>query len=416
VGTSACRPERLVRFDGTLDAVADGLARRRGTLDDALAAYRATCDVELRAPTVDTVEVLRGFGGGLRDFGGWVGGVGRSFEDAIGSGEHDYDEVYTYDDGQVLEYLSLYLDSGADPYRGIPEGAGSWLAAGVGLDHDQDEPPAWIGYLAAGGDIGDVMSPLLQGSADGLARLPEFASLTVRFEGAGLVVYGDEALAAAFSAQLHARVRLPVGQASRLATASTWVGRIGTGMAGVAGAADQWYADAGLPLPERVVRSGTRGAAAAGGSVAGAAIAVGVLCGPGAPACATVAGIAGAFGGSYLADWAVDLLPYMDDPEPAERDLSAVADRIAAPGHVDPGVAATVDLAASDLALGATADDPQLHAEVGRLLPDHDLLGRVLTTGHAHPVPETTPTGTTVPVLPEHDGVPDPWVGARPYE
>jgi hypothetical protein len=48
VGTSACRPERLVRFDGTLDAVADGLARRRNTLDDALAAYRATCDVDFR--------------------------------------------------------------------------------------------------------------------------------------------------------------------------------------------------------------------------------------------------------------------------------------------------------------------------------------------------------------------------------
>ena len=38
------------------------------------------------------------------------------------------------------------------------------------------------------------MSPLLQGSADGLSRLPQFASLTVRFEGGGLVIYGDEAL------------------------------------------------------------------------------------------------------------------------------------------------------------------------------------------------------------------------------
>jgi hypothetical protein len=415
VGTSACRPERLVRFDGTLDAVADGLARRRGTLDDALAAYRATCDVDLRAPTVDTVEVLRGFGGGLRDFGNWVGGVGRAFKDAIGSGQHDYDEVYTFDDGRVLEYLSLYLDPGADPYRGVTEGAGSWLAAGIGLDYDQDEPPAWIDYLAAGGTIGDVMSPLLQGSADGLSRLPQFASLTVRLEGGGLVIYGDEALAAAFSAQLHARIRLPVGQASRLATASTWVGRIGTGMAGVAGAADQWYADAGLPLGERVLRSGTRGASAAFGSVAGAWALTSLACGPGAPACATVAGIVGAFGGSWLFDEVTDELPWMDEPGPAERDLGEVRDRVAFPDAVDPAVAATVDLTASDLALGATAHDPALQLQVNRILPDRTVLERVVDTNAAHPAPETTPTRTTVPVLPEDD-VPDPWVAPRPYE
>jgi hypothetical protein len=186
-------------------------------------------------------------------------------------------------------------------------------------------------------------------------------------------------------------------------------------MAGVAGAADQWYADAGLPLGERVVRSGTRGASAAFGSVAGAWALTSLACGPGAPACATVAGIVGAFGGSWLFDEVTDELPWMDEPGPAERDLGEVRDRVAFPDAVDPAVAATVDLTASDLALGATAHDPALQLQVNRILPDRTVLERVVDTNAAHPAPETTPTRTTVPVLPEDD-IPDPWVAPRPYE
>lgn len=43
-GTSSARPARLVRFGETTDAMDEGLRRRFGALDEALAAYRATCD------------------------------------------------------------------------------------------------------------------------------------------------------------------------------------------------------------------------------------------------------------------------------------------------------------------------------------------------------------------------------------
>ena len=396
VGTSACRPARLVLFE---HARRRGRRprRRRGDLDDALAAYRAGCDVEHRARTVDTTEVVRAFGAGLRDFGGWVGGVGQAFQDAIGSGEHGYDDVYTFGDDRVLEYLSLYLDPGR-PLPGRPRGRGSWLAAAVGLDYDQDEPPVWIGYLAAGSNLGDVMGRCWPAAQ---ARSPacRSTSLTVRVEArrwwspATLRWPGR-------SAGSRPRSGCRSGR-PRLATASRWVRRVGTGMAGIAGFADQWYAGAEQPLGERAGRAATAAASPRAAVSWGPRWSRASPMRAGAPVCATVAGIAGAFGGSWIGEQALPLIPWMDEHNPARRDLSAVTDSIASPGDVDPGVAATVDLTASDLALAATADDPPLHDEIERLLPDRDLLERVVTTGQAHPAPETTPTGTTIPAARE---------------
>lgn len=415
--TSACRPARLLRFGDTLGAVADGLARRRGALDDALAAYRARCDVDHRVPTVDTADVVRAFGVGLRDFGVWVADVGLAFQDAIGSGEHEYGRVYEFCDGDIRENLVAYhLEAGEDPFRGVPAGAAAALATELGRTFDPDGPPSWVAYLAAGGNVGNVTTPVLKGAATALRRLPEYAPVTFRIEGGVAVVDGKSALAARFAAELSAELRLPVGQASHLARAAKWSGRLGTAMTGAAGTAGQWFADAGLDTPFRLARAGTRGGALAGGSYVGAAVAPGLLCGPGAPVCGAITGIIGGVAGGYLADQAADHLPWMHPAEPAEHDLGHVRREVAGRGAVVPEVAAAVDLRASDLALAATADQAPVHDQVARLLPDRDLLERVVATGGDDPQPPTTTTGTTVPARHPDGGVPDPWVAPRFYE
>jgi hypothetical protein len=186
----------------------------------------------------------------------------------------------------------------------------------------------------------------------------------------------------------------------------------------------------------RVLRAATRGgtsvlgsmAGGAGGGAAGGALA-GTVCGPGAPVCSGVLGtggaILGALAGGVLGDKAADFLPWMDphEPKPVEHDLGKLTDLIAGDGgHVDPSLSATVDLAASEMALADTASRPAYHATVASLLPDRAMLEHVALTGEtAPPVPTgTTTTTTTVPVpaggIPSRDDLPDPWPGDRPWE
>ena len=72
-----------------------------------------------------------------------------------------------------------------------------------------------------------------------------------------------------------------------------------------------------------------------------------------------------------------------------------MADGIAArDGEVNPRIAGQADLQASDLALLATADDPALGTRVLGILPDDDLLQRIVAFDDATPPPWVS-TGTT---------------------
>jgi outer membrane lipoprotein SlyB len=254
------------------------------------------------------------------------------------------------------------------------------------------------------------------------------------------------------SAEMQARIRLPAANTARLASAGRWIGRVSNVFSGAAGFASQWHQDAGLPTGDRVIRAATRGGLTVVGSVAGGAgagVAAGAVCGPGAPVCSTVLGIGGALAGGILGDRAADLLPWMDsnEPLPGEHDLDEIRDGVAAEdASVDPALGATVDLVASDLALDATADDPYVHGRVVGLLPDRERLEFVIATGelpeNVTPTGTTTTTTTTVPITvpvtvpapgdaaatppgtttttvpaPHAPAVtPDPWVEPRPYE
>ena len=68
-GASSCHPARLQRFGRSLDALCDGLSRRAGVLDEALAAYRARCEHGFRVPTADTGQMVRALASELRDVG-----------------------------------------------------------------------------------------------------------------------------------------------------------------------------------------------------------------------------------------------------------------------------------------------------------------------------------------------------------
>lgn len=393
-GRSSCRPARLERFEETIDAACDGLVTRVGQLEAALADYRGSCSAEYRAPSADTGEVVRSLIAGLRDLGRWTGAVGGAFrqaaEDAGVSGWL-LDAPFPLDDSAIAGYLA---DEWDDPYRGVPEGMASQLLADLGHDYDQDEPPAWVDLFGDGASLADVVGPLLESSAAGLARLPPGVTVTLRVESGMVAVLADGAVVARVTqSELSATILLPRGAAPGLATAATWTSRAGFALAFVAGAGGQWYGDAGRPVPERVARATTRGLGVAGGGLLGAQL--GLACGPGAPVCSTVLGIAGAFGGAALADAMVDALPWMDTPEPGEHDLDDLTAGIAAEnGDVDARIGAQADLYATDLALLATADDPALNERVLGILPDDDLLQRIVAFDDASP-PDWVPTGTT---------------------
>jgi cell division septation protein DedD len=451
-GESSCRPARLERFDETIGAICDGLVIRAGLLDDALATYRATCDVELRAPTVGTGGMVRGLASGLRDMGNWTGAVGAAFRAAAEAADVpwgiDAEDTMTLDDRSIVGHLAQW----DDPYRGVAEGAAAQLARDLGADYDPDEPPAWVDILGQGGNVADVLSPLLEGAAAAMADARPGVTITMVAESASLVVLADGSAIARFSrAELTARLMLPSANAARLSSAALWVGRAGNALAFVAGAGAQWYADAGLPTPERLGRAVVRGGGIALGGAGGGVLA-GLACGPGAPVCSTVLGITFAFGGAWLGDKFVDALPFMDSPEPGEHDLGDLTATIASEGdaEVDLQIAARADLAASDLALLATADDPALNERVTSIIPDEDLLWRMIEfddesppswvangtttstttttvpptttspiTPPSHmgpPTRTTTATTTTAPpaAAPSAHAPPDPWVGDGP--
>lgn len=421
---SSCRPGRLVRYNDTIAAVCDGLVRRAGALDDALADYRASCSPEYRATTYATDDTLRDYTSGLRELGAWTREVGRGFlvADAVEaymdplSGTFDPEGIRTRTDAEILAELD---EDFPDPYLGVPEGMAEALAEDLDVPYDQDEPPAWIDYMEDGGNAAEVASRLMEGSARVLAGLPPELRITFRYTSEAVELWSDGVLVHRYTdLELQARLRLPTASSSRILAASKWVGRVGSLAQFATGTYGQWSADADLDTGPRIGRAVTRGGIPlVTGLVGGAA--AGLACGPGAPVCSTVLGIAGALGGAFLGDRFVDVLPWMDEPEeplPGENDLDAIEDGIAS-NDLDPVLAANVDLMASDIALEATADDPVFQAEVRGLLPDRGLLEDTINPPEPLPMPEV-PTGTTstttLPPEPSPGPAPSPSPGPSP--
>jgi hypothetical protein len=425
-GESSCRPARLERFDATVGALCDGLGIRAGLLDDALAAYRSSCDPSFRAPTAESDEMVRAVASALRDLGQWAGAVGAAFRRAAEAeglpGWFGLDGELTLADARIEDGLGGW----SDPYRGVAEGTASQLARDLGVDDDPDGPPAWVELVGDGTTVTDVLGPLLAGTALGLAGLPPGVAVTLRVEAGAVAVLADDAVVTRLSrSELSARLMLPTAGAPRVAAAATWVGRAGSALAFLAGGGEQWHADGGLPASRRVARAVTRGggvaALSAGAGAAG--VEAGAVCGPFMPVCSTVFGIGGAIAGGIAGGAIVDALPWMEPPPPGEHDLGIISHEIAADdGRANARLGAQADLTASDLAVLATADDPHLSERVMSVLPDDDVLERIVAYDERSAPPwvpaGTTTTSTTAPSPPAPGRgtggaapPPDPWAG-----
>jgi hypothetical protein len=416
---SSCHPARLQRFGDTVDALCDGLARRAGPLDDALATYRARCEVDYRVPTVDTGTMVRALASELRDAGRWTAAVGDAFAQsalvndymAPGTTGTDLEAILTVRDGQLIGYMTAW----SDPYRGVAEGAAAHLAAILHVHYDQDEPPAWLAHLSHGGSAADGVSTFLERAGPLMAKLPSSVTVRLSLEADDVVVLADGGLTTRVTrADLTARILLPEADSGRLLTASRWISRAGVVATGAAAAAEQWFKDDGRPVTERAVRAAGRGGAVAGGAWGGAEVGgiAGGVCGPGAVVCSPVLAVAGGIAGAALGDKVMDHVLDPGDPKPASRDLGELRAEIAAKdGTAAPALEARADGVASDLARKATAGRPVLASRVESLVPDHDALGRVIeakdwSAARSPKSPAAVLTSTPPP---------DPWGGDWPW-
>lgn len=375
--TASCIPDRLIRFNETLQAAADGLVRRVNDLDEALSTYVASCDPAYVVDCRDAADSVSEWRGDYRAFGTWTADVGRAFEAADEKG------------GYVVDHLpAMWAD---DPFLGVPPPTD----ADDPIAGDQDGPPAWLDTLKETGDLAGISAELIKGYAGVLAGLPDSVTVTVRITNGTVEILSDGAVVARYT-QLELTARLVTPRAGPGLTATgRWLGRAGNILGFVTSFAEQYTGDEGLPADERLLRAATKGLGVGGFAMAGAT--AGLACGPGAPVCSTVLAIGGGILGGIFGDKITDLLPWMDEPEPGEHDLGAIEDVIADPGDGDgPGDAtlAGVDLLASDVVRADTADDPELRTEIESILPDEqDLLDTI-------DPPEPTPTGTTTTTTP----------------
>ncbi|CAN5622250.1 hypothetical protein BH20ACT2_BH20ACT2_08150 [soil metagenome] len=393
---ASCIPDRLVRFNETVQAAADGLVRRVNDLDDALSTYVASCDAEYVVDCRDAAESVSEWRGNYRAFGTWTADVGRAFEAAD---EHG---------GTVVDHLpAMWAD---DPFLGVPAPTG----AEDPIAGDQDGPPAWLETLKETGDLAGISAELIKGYAGVLAGLPDSVTVTVRITNGTVEILSDGAVVARYT-QLEVTARLVTPRAGPGLTATgRWLSRAGNILGFVPGFAEQYAGDSGMPTDERLLRAATKGLGVGGGAMAGAT--AGLACGPGAPVCSTVLAIGGGILGGILGDKLTDLLPWMDEPEPGEHDLGAIEDVIADPGDGDgPGAAplASVDLLASEVVRSDTADDPELNAEIESILPAEQDLVDIIDPPQPQPS-SSPPTGTTTTTTPTAPASPQPGPSPSP--
>jgi hypothetical protein len=439
--TSSARPERLLRFERTAGAVAEGMRARAGILGNALDHYLARCQGPHRVTAVEgSDDVLRAWASGAGTFGEWVGDVGRAFlgadvvdvlvagVPALAERAPGTDEVRTRADRTIRAGLAGDWD---DPHLGVAEGRAARLAADLGLDDDQDAPPSWHRHLESGGKAIDIFDSLAASTAEAITATPGLLPTELRglfSVGVARATFFDDGtmLLRQRSLTIDAHLRLPsaTATASRLNGASKWLGRTGNVLTFATGAQEQWERDAYLDDTNRAVRAGARGFVTAGsaavaakaGLTAGATIGLG--CGPWAIVCSPVLGTAGGvlagMGGAWAGNKATDRFRDMavDDATFHDRltdHLAMSDDEVGAPlgAHVDL-------LAASEARDSSEAVGPSMRAEVERLLPSQTLLEHGLTKSSRMP---TTTTATTVPDWTTPAGSSrDPWPTRRPYE
>lgn len=319
---SSARPARLRHFRNTADAITEGMVRRAGDAESAQEAYVGGQESTYRVDVGPILEAVSALAETLRGLGLWVGGVGDAF---AAVDDDDLDGTHSLDDATLI--ANLPPDQRDDPFREdealTPELIGWDPASGT-------EPPPWLDPLQGTDSVLDWTEPALAAAVGHyLQRVSGYTRATgvpvggyVRFDPR----HGGRALLGRFAS------------ASELDSFGRWVGRAGTVISFASGAAGQWFSDEGMDTGERVVRATTMGTATAAGSglgvwggmaAGGGACAAGVVTAPAAPFCAAAGGIIGGIGGGAIGSWVADQLPWMDDPDPAERDHDDLADDIA---------------------------------------------------------------------------------------
>lgn len=450
---SSCRPTRLVRFEGTAHAMSDGVAFRVNHLAEALEAYEAACRGPYRSAVFEIGDIVDAWRIGLRDLGTWTGDVGRAFirADAVdrftesdGTAADDRARAiedfvpgrnpsFRDDPEAVVAFsdrtLRSFLPPSQQPYRGVPAGAPARFAFDLrGEEVDPDGPPAWISHLKTGGTYADLAGNLTKAAAGTLAELPSNATVLIELDPNFVAIFRNNQTVTTFAqTHLQARLRLPTASSTRLARAAKWLQHGSAAAAFTTSAHGQWTNDAHLPTDDRLIRSATRG-----GLVAGAGLGIGwagglltsatvaPLCGPFAPLCAAGGAVAFGMAGGLLGDRLTSGLPFMQTTvkEQTEHTLEALEDRLANQDDrpVEPGLAATVDLAASGIALAEAAAEPALPDEVKPLLPDPSVLNRAVQGLPKVPVPTGTSTTTVTLATPSQGRAHDPWPSRRSYE
>ncbi len=390
---ASAEPDALERFETVVDAVADGLATRIGQLDDALVTYTSTCAAKYRAPTDGAAATLTGFNVDFRALGRWTGDVGRAFRRADTVSQYaGYGAGHPGDAGHLTDQqlVDRYLSEMDDPFRAVRSGVAEQLARDLGVEHDQDGPPAWLGHLESGGTYSSVANALLIASSRRLADLSPTVTVTLRIHGGTLQVLRNGRITYTYEVfEAQARLRQPSITSARLATLGRWTGYASHALNAITGFADQWSADHEVAGFSRVARSVTRGGGRSffGFGAGWIGFQAGTVCGPAAWVCSPVLTLGFGFGGAVLGDLLAGSMPWMADPPDPPSEAELITEAIGSSEVLAPQISATVDLLASDLALDAASDDPFRRREIESILPQRSALEGVIATGEPWVVP-----------------------------
>ncbi|MGH9185070.1 MAG: hypothetical protein ACRD0U_04530 [Acidimicrobiales bacterium] len=319
---SSARPARLRHFRTTADAIADGLVRRVSASESAKDAYVGGNEYTYRVDAGPLLDAASALADTLRSLGVWVGDVGDAFAAVDGD---DLDDTHSLADDTLI--ANLPPEQRDDPFRegeGVTPSLDDWEPVpGV-------EPPPWLDPLRGTDTVLDWTEPALAAAVGHYLQRVSGYTRATGTEVAGYVRYdprfGGRAILGRFAT------------AADLDRFGRWVGRGAVGISFAAGAAEQWFSDEGLDTGERIGRAAWMGGWTAAGSglggwggaaIGGAACAAGGVTAPAAPVCALAGGIIGGIGGGAAFSWVADQMPWMDDPDPAERDHDDLADGIA---------------------------------------------------------------------------------------
>jgi hypothetical protein len=391
----SCRPARLVRFEGNVDASIEGLSIRMRALLHALDQYVASCDPAYVVPGCrDVVDALRQWRSEYQAFGRWTGDVGRAvlavdaidhYTDVGGLAGGDDEDVVVVDTWRLLGELGRHRTG--DLLLGVPYRPTGYPR----LSDNGDGPPKWLASVNKGSTYFDVAAGLMKWAGTTLpdeiqlsAALRVSRTATTLTDEGGLLLRSSTWELAGELSMAGAN-----GGATRL---GTWLGRAGAALAFAGGFASQWIGDTDMPTSDRLLRATERG-----GGIAIAALAMGKA---GAaygtsfgPEGTFIGGLLGSAGGAILGDAVLDqVLPGHRAERPGALDRESVVEAI---GHPDADASATrhrvglVDLAGWNVARSDPAIDSSVRVLVGQ--PTYTQLSGAPDPG----TPTMTPTATT---------------------